>query len=314
MTASARHEYATRQRGAALLAAMLVIAITATAAAGLLYAQTLWMHEAALAADSAQSRTAARAGIAWAAAVLHQDGRVSAVDHADEPWATPLPATRVDDAYIEGRISDLQGRYNINNLVRDGATQPRELARYKRLLAVLGLPDALAHTAADWMDADQTPSGPDGAEDAYYTALASGYRTPGRALVDLHELLRVKGYSAAVLAALAPYVAALPAPSAINVNTAPPETLMLVADALSLADARLLAGARERGYFRDLNDFRSRLPAAAYPLDIDMVRVTSEFFLVDADVRYRAAATRAQAIVQRGGAPWPRIVWQRLDG
>jgi general secretion pathway protein K len=303
-----------KQRGAAILAALLIVAIVTATTAGLLYAQTLWMRESALAADSAQGRIAARAGIAWAGAILHQDARVSQIDHLGEPWTTPLPPTRVEGAEISGQIRDLQGRYNINNLVRDGIAEPREIARYKRLLLALGLPGALAHTAADWMDADQAVSGADGAEDGYYATLAQPYRTAGRPLIDLHELLRVKGYTSAVFATLAPYLTALPAPSAVNVNTAPPETLMLLADGLTLADARLLAAERERSYIRDLNDFRARLPASAYPIDTAMARVSSDYFLIEADVRYGSATTRWQAIVERGANPWPRVVWQRIGG
>lgn len=304
----------TRQRGAAILAALLVVAIAATTAAGLLHLHTLWMHETAVHAQAAQGRLAARAGIAWAAAILHQDGRTSSVDHLQEPWATPLPATQVEGAEISGAIRDLQGRYNVNNLVRAGITQPQEVARYKRLLAVLQLPESLADTLADWMDSDTSPATAESAEDGYYLALPGGYRTSGQPLADIRELLRVKGYTSAVFAALRPYLCALPGPAAINVNTAPAETLMLVADGLTLADARLLVASRERGWIRDLADLRGRLPVTAYPLATDLVRTTSEYFLVDAEVRVGAARTHAQAILRRGASPWPRVVWQRLDG
>jgi len=304
---------AKRNRGAAILAAILVVAIVATASAGLLYSQSLWLQESTLSADAAQSRVAARAGIAWAAAVLRQDTLTSPIDHLREPWATPLPATDVEGARIEGVIRDLQGHYNLNNLVRAGVSQPHELARYKRLLSALELPPALAQTLADWMDADAEPNGEDGAEDAYYLALANAYRTSGQPLAELNELLRVKGYTHNVVFVLRPYVSALPSPSAINVNTAPAETLMLVADRLTLADARLLAAARERSYFRDLADFRARLPQSAYPLHADGVRTTSEFFSVDAQVKRGADFVHAQAIIQRGARAWPSVLWQRYD-
>lgn len=302
-----------RQAGAALVAALLVVAVAAASAAGLLYAQTLWIAEAQSGNDAAQSRIAVRAGIAWAAAILHQDSRTSAIDHAGEPWATPLPPTDIEGSAVSGSIRDLQGRYNINNLVRDGLAQPKEIARYKRLLEALGLPAGLAESAVDWMDADNRPQGPDGAEDGYYLAQPERYRTPGRPLADIHELLRVKGYSTAVFTALTPYLAVLPAPSAINVNTAPPEVLMLIGDRLTLDDARQIHAARERSWFRDAADFATRLPAAARTVDATEIRVTSEYFLVDARVRRGRALVDAQAIVHRA-APWPRVVWQRIDG
>ena len=245
--------------------------------------------------------------------MLRQDTLTSPVDHLHEPWATPLPATEVEGARIEGVIRDLQGRYNLNNLVRAGVSQPQELVRYKRLLSALELPSALAETLADWMDADAEPNGQDGAEDAYYLGLTNAYRTSGQPLTELNELLRVKGYTQRVVFMLRPYVSALPSPSAINVNTAPAETLMLVADRLSLADARLLVAARERSSFRDLADFRARLPQSAYPLHADSVRTTSEFFAVDARVKRGAALIHAQAIIQRGARAWPSVLWQRYD-
>lgn len=304
---------AARESGAALIAALFVAAIAAATAAGLLYAQTLWLTESRAGADAAQSRIAARAGIAWAAAILHQDARTGTVDHHGEPWSTALPPTDIEGSIVSGAIRDLQGRFNVNNLVRDGVAQPSEVARYKRLLQALGLPPGLADSAADWMDADAEPNGPDGAEDRYYLALPERSRTAGRPLADVHELLRVKGYTSAVFAALQPYVAALPAPSAINVNTAAPEVLMLIGERIDLAEARQLVASRERSWFRDAADVTARLPASARPVNAAGIRTSSEYFAVDAVVRRGRALIEAEAIVHRT-APWPRIVWQRIDG
>lgn len=301
------------QTGAALIAALLVAAVAAASAAGLLYAQTLWITEAQSHHDAEQGRIAARAGIAWAAAILQQDERTSRFDHPDEPWSTELPPTDVEGSTIRGSIRDLQGRYNLNNLVRDGVAQAKEIARYKRLLQTLGLPTGLAESAADWLDADARPGGPDGAEDSYYLGQPVAYRTAGRPLGDIHELLQVKGYTPAVFHALEPYIVALPAPSAINVNTAPPEVLMLLGDRLTLAEAREIDAARRRAWFRDGADFATRLPALAGSIDASALRVTSEYFLVDARVQRGRALVDAAAILHRA-APWPRVVWQRIDG
>ena len=300
--------------GAAIVAALAVVAIAAIAAAGLLYAQALWQSEIELSAEAAQSRMAARAGIAWAAAVLRQDVLTSSTDHLAEPWTTPLPPTHVEGSRIEGAISDLQGLYNLNNLVRSGTAQSREIARYKRLLRALKLPELLADTLADWIDTDDRVTGDNGAEDSYYLALPGPYRTSGQPLAELNELLRVKGYTHAVVAALRPYVAVIPGSAAINVNTAPPEVLMLTAERLTLEDAHVLSAGRARLPYRDVAEFRMRLPPSAQPVDADIVRVTSEYFLVDAHVRRGSARVHAQAVVKRPAAAWPSVVWQRFGG
>ena len=73
---------------------------------------------------------------AWAADILRQDLVDSPdSDHLGEQWAIELPPLPVDGGTIVGRLEDLQGRFNLNNLVgADG--KENELARrqFERLL------------------------------------------------------------------------------------------------------------------------------------------------------------------------------------
>jgi general secretion pathway protein K len=125
--------------------------------------------------------------------------------------------------------------------------------------------------------------------------------------------LRVRGYTPAVFAILAPHVTTLPAPSAINVNTASPEVLLLVAPGWSLAEARALAAARGRQPFVDPAQLRARMPPSAGAVDMDLVRTTSEYFAIEAQVRYGVANVFVEASIHRA-APWPRVVRQSIGG
>lgn len=301
------------QTGSAIVSAMLVAAVATAAATGMLATQNLWLKESELARDMAQCRYAARAGVAWAAGILRHDERTSPVDHLHEPWATPLPPTQIESATVSGNIRDLNGRFNINNLVRDGIAQPKEAARYKRLLSVLELPAGLADTLIDWMDNDNAPTSPESAEDNYYLSRSLGYRTAGRAIVDINELLRVKGYTAEVFARLTPYITALPTATAINVNTAAPQVLILVADGLTPEDAALLASVRDKTYFRDVADFQRRVPAAALPIDATAVSVTSDYFAVTANLQCGDSQIKLQATLRRGFNAMPVTLFRRFD-
>jgi general secretion pathway protein K len=300
------------QRGSAIVSAMLVAAIAAAAATGMLATQSLWLQESETARHVAQCRYASRAGVAWAAAILRHDERTSAADHLNEPWAAPLPPTSIENATVSGDIRDLNSRFNINNLVRNGIAQPREVARYKRLLSSLALPAGLADTLTDWIDSDAAPSGVDGAEDDYYLSLSSGYRTAGRGIVDIQELLRVKGYTTSVFTQLAPYITALPTATTINVNTAPAPVLMLAADGLTPEDTALLIAARERGYFRDVADFQRRMPTAV-TVNATAISVVSDYFMVTAQVKCGEAQVRQQAILRRGFNAMPTTVFRRFN-
>ena len=299
-----------RQRGVAIVLAMGVVALAAIAAAAIMVSQGTWARQVELTADHIQARAVLLAGADWARAVLSDDRRVSNVDHLGEPWALRLPPMSVENGELVGQIEDQQGAFNVNNLVLDGKVNVAQLAHFRRLLAVLGLPDALADALADWIDADNQPQPRDGAEDAYYLALDPPYLAANQPLIDVAELALVRGFDDNVRARLRPYVSALPSFTAVNVNTAPPEVISAVIEGLDLGGAQLLVAQRDRAYFRSVDDFLIRLPrgAEAVPGDIG---VSSGYFLATLRVTIGGAQARGKALLARLGSGWPDIVWRK---
>src|SRR5450759_2434643 len=184
-----------RQRGVAIVLAMGVVALAAMAAVAIMVSQSTWSRQVELTTDHIQARAVLLAGADWARAVLSDDRRVSNVDHLGEPWALRLPPMSVENGELVGQIEDQQGAFYVNNLVSDGKVNVAQLAHFRRLLAILSLPDALADALADWIDADSQLQPPDGAEDAYYLALDPPYLTANRPLIDVAELERVRGFN-----------------------------------------------------------------------------------------------------------------------
>ena len=200
--------------------AMGVVALAAMAAAAIMVSQSTWARQVELTAEHVQARAVLQAGADWARAVLSDDRRVSNVDHLGEPWALRLPPMPVENGELVGQIEDQQGAFNVNNLVSEGKVNVAQLAHFRRLLATLGLPDALAYALVDWIDDDSQPQPQGGAEDAYYLALDPPYLAANRPLIDVAELALVRGFDDNVRARLRPYVTALPGFTAVNVNTA----------------------------------------------------------------------------------------------
>jgi len=180
----------------------------------------------------------------------------------------------------------------------------------RRLLAILGLPDELADALADWIDDDGQPQPRHGAEDAYYLALDPPYLTANRPLTDVSELALVRGFDDTVRARLRPYIAALPRFTTVNVNTAPPEVLAAVIDGLTLGEAQVLVAQRERAYFRSVDDFLKRLPFGAEAAAND-ISVGSNYFMATLRVTIGGAQARGKALLARGSAGWPVVVWRR---
>jgi general secretion pathway protein K len=253
------------QRGVAIVLAMGVVALAAMAATAIMISQSTWSRQLELTSDHIQAQAVLQAGADWARAVLSDDLRVSQVDHLGEPWALKLPPMQVENGELVGRIDDQQGAFNLNNLVTEGKISLPQLAHFRRLLAILGLPDELADALADWLDEDSQPQPRGGAEDAYYLALNPPYLAANRPLIDVDELALVRGFDDNVRARLRRYVTALPRFTAVNVNTAQAEVLAAVIEGLDLGAAQQMVVQRDRACYRSIDDFVGRLPRGAGP-------------------------------------------------
>ena len=300
------------QQGVAIVMAISVVALAAIATTAMMTTQSTWSRESELQAEHTQAQVLIQAGVDWARAVLSDDRRLNNVDHLMEPWALRLPPMPVDNGELAGYIEDQQGAFNLNNLVMGGQISPVQLERFRRLLAILGLPPELAYALADWIDADNEPQPSAGAEDQYYLSLQPPYLAANRPLTDVGELALVRGFNDEVRARLSPFVSALPANTALNVNTASPEVLAAVIDGLNLDAARQLVAQRQQAYFRDYPDFSNRLPRGIQTATTDLI-VSSNYFLARVRVTIGGAEARGNALLQRGDLGWPVIVWRKYQ-
>ena len=304
-----------RQHGAAVILALLTVALVAGLAAASVGDLGVAMDQVTGRHDQAQARQLARGAVDWARNVLSEDARSSQVDHLGEAWAVKVPPTPVEEGEVSGELQELSGRLNLNNLVLVDGTDIVEVEHFQRLLVVFGVGegDALNLTAAllDWLDADDNPRLPGGAESAWYGAQNPPRRAANGPLVAVNELIQVRGFSPQLVARLAPFVAAVPAGATVNVNTAPAEVLAAVVPGLSLDAARLLIVERGRAWFKDVNDFKARLPNQALQPDLNRLSVTSRHFVATGRARFGVAMVRMEVLLERS-QNWPTIVWQKL--
>jgi general secretion pathway protein K len=282
-------------RGAALVLALLTVSFAAVIASAALADFGHSLEEVAARDDRAHARQLALAGVDWARHVLADDARTSAVDHPGEPWAMRIPPTPISgdatEGTIAGHIEDLSGRFNLNALAPASDPQGEHRARLARLIAHGGIDGARA------------------------TALAAAVATElsARAPVmfaDPLELRLLPGFDEALVARLTPWVAALPPPTRINVNSAPPEVLAAIVDGLAPQAARTLIAARGRGWWRNGGDFAASLPDGATRPPARLVDVRSRHFLITVHAARGVAVTRLEALVEREQA-WPTLLHTR---
>ncbi|HET8899779.1 MAG TPA: type II secretion system minor pseudopilin GspK [Rhodanobacteraceae bacterium] len=289
---------ARRQRGVALLVALLVVALATLLIAALLDRGQLALARSHNVLRSEQASAYARGLESYAAAVLARDD--NGIDTRDDLWAMPLPPTPVPGGLIGATMADRNGCFNLNNLVIDGVPQTLWIARYRRLLVALKLTPTIADATVDWLDPDSNAA-PTGAEASTYGNREPAYRAANRPFTDASELRLVAGIDGAAWSALAPYVCALPTPTVLNLNTAPVPVLMSLADGITAAVA---ARVYRDGHadWQDLDQVAAELARAGVVLDPAARRglgFRSDYFLARAGIRLDGIEFSYQSLLQR---------------
>jgi general secretion pathway protein K len=239
----------------------------------------------------------------WVLAILRQDSQESSTDHLGEIWASELPVLPLGgpgdsiQGEIYGEIQDLQGRFNVNNLVdADGEVDEPSRLQFERLLVALGLDPRFAGITADWIDADQDAGFPDGAEDSIYTGLVPPYRAANQIISSTSELAAIEGMDKATFDILAPHIVALPGRTAINVNTATGPVLQSLDENLSLADVEGLLSQRQDTGFSDVSATFSPLVA---PEVLNQLAETSDYFRLRVVVRVDTVRVTLFSLIER---------------
>jgi general secretion pathway protein K len=299
-----------RQRGVAAITAILVVAVAASAASLMLAQQSAMLDQAMLVASRAQADMYAQAGLDWARGVLLQDARSGATDNLAEGWARPIAGMPIERAIVAGEIADEQGKFNLNNVLAGTARSEADIKLLRQLLAAVGLSPELADAVVDWADGDDDLTSTSGAENAYYLGLPRPYRAANTRFAQVDELYRVRGFDAAAVARLRPYVSALGERTAINVNTAPD---LVVAAAFGVAREQVapLLAERVKKPYEDKAAFLAAAGKAGLVAATEF-DVKSAWFSVSIQVSQDDVQLASEALVKRDAAKGSAAVaWRR---
>lgn len=292
-----------QQGGAAIVTAMLTVALVATLAAG-----SLWQQWRSIEIESAQRGRAQAAWILvgaldWGRLILREDARTSPYDHLAEPWAVPLEEAKLatffaaqgsstDDkdiiqAYLSGRITDMQSRLNLRNLVDNGRVSLVALRQFGKLFDLLGLPEAELNrfaenlrfaldTSADNQNANRAPL-----------------------LPQRYAQLGWLGLSPKTLTGLQNFATWLPERTPVNLNTAPAEVIYASIAEDDMALARRLVTARGLSHFKSLAEAEKMLRDVPGQLAEGQHSVASRYFEVQGQLRLDDLLVRERSLVVR---------------
>jgi general secretion pathway protein K len=158
-----------RQRGVAIISALLVVALSAIIVSGLLWRQQVQVRRIENQRLLAQAQWISRSALDWTRLILRSEADTSPdVTYLGGVWGVPIAKTRLSDflgqigevraqqgqsTYLSGSIEDAQAKFNLRNLVSTPTPgvlniNVQEIASFARLLTLLGLDASLAKNVA----------------------------------------------------------------------------------------------------------------------------------------------------------------------
>lgn len=306
------------QRGVALMLVLGLIVIVGLFMVSISYRHGLSVSRSQAALRQDQTLLLALSAESWARQMLRDDASENRTDSWEDLWAQPIPPLPVEGGILTGCLRDLEGRFNLNNLSVYTAERwdqetaslfASDLDTFLNLLALLELDSSELRAALliDWMDTDQELLVGGSAEDPDYLFEEPQRMAANQPLVSIEELSAVRGFEQRDVRLLRPFVAALPATTALNVNSASPEVLMALSPVL---DSFLVESVLAQRPFASVGDFYQFVSeATGYMTETELreqlpeslIGVSSQFFELLARVDLGGQSVNMRSLIYRGG-------------
>jgi len=301
-----------RQKGAALLAALLTVALVTTLAAGAMWQQWRGFEVESAERHRAQARWLLLGSLDWARVILREDafadGNQTPSDHLAEPWAVPLQEARLssflaalpdgtggdsedvamsEQVFLSGQIVDMQSRLPLLNLVQGDRVVPSSLLTFERLFDTLGLPPDQLRLLTQ--------------------GLLNAQKQQGAVLPQRVNQLTWFGLSAQTVARLSPHVNLLPSATPVNVNTASATVLYASVPGLSLSEAQRLVQERNRSHWPTTEAFQTAVGKTG--VSTSSHSVNTRYFEVTGKLRTPSTTVTERSLLLRDGREL-KVLWR----
>ncbi len=235
-------------RGMALINALIVVTALAAVTLALLARTEAARQRLAMHLNVGQAELYLNAAEQMAHRLIQTSAPIDYV-HGGQAWATLRSGLEIDQGNVGWQMQDLQGRFNINWLSREGSMGEAARIALPLLARAHDVPDAVATRLRTAVDPN-----------SLFRASAFGggtaVSTPPPLPLNLPDTLRlVSGAGGARLDRLMPFLAALPPDTALNINTVSAEVLAAFIPTLRPAELAELISRRRDAPFPDVAGF-----------------------------------------------------------
>jgi len=309
------------QQGMAIISALLIAAVVAVIAAGMLTRQSVSTR--ALEADQqrVQGRWLLHGGLEISRQLLWDARQRDPLTRLDQPWAQRLNAQG-----FEGRLEDEQGKFNLRNLVANERVDEVQVQAFQRLCELIGISAGLSQRISQRVIGSypyllnpqivENTASKNGFDSGRATSPNASRKPQNPKLPMLRsvdDLRSVEGVNEAVIGKLAPYLTVIPATTWLNGNTATAPVLAAYVPGLSLERAQALINERDAGrWFINRGDFVNRLRMPNLELTSVKVGITSDWFRLRGEARREQRRVSLDALLHRSEDRLPQVIWSRV--
>ncbi|WP_294996058.1 type II secretion system minor pseudopilin GspK [uncultured Stenotrophomonas sp.] len=272
-----------RQRGMAVIVAMLVVALVAVIATALLTRQSAQLRALRGEQLRAQVRMAVDATLERAAQQLREDVQEQLTTVRSGRWARPLRSQV--PLPVQLQLVDAQSMFNLRNLLAHGRPDPEARRAFIALCAGQGLGQGACASAADHIQARL--------RDGDIQAQAP---LPRESLIEQ----AFAGADPVAVQALARRTVVLPAQTLVNANTSDSSVLQAVMPSVEPGRMQALLSERDGGHWLlNRGDIANRLQLSDAQMELVPLGIHSEWFLAVGQVQADESVVDFRALIWR---------------
>jgi general secretion pathway protein K len=216
--------------------------------------------------------------------------------------ATTTTTTTTNGSSTLGQGSQSIGQATSTGQLVPGQIDPNGVAQLQRLFLLLNIPLDIVPAIVDWLDRDSIES-QGGAESDYYLRLIPPYEPRNGPMPTLGDLRLVKGVDDAMFMKLRNYLTVAPEPS-VNVNTAPPEVIACLDQALTANTSAVtqIMQARSIRPFSNITDVLNIVGSSVSQSNLTQYLTTrSQYFTISGMGTYAGTRKLVFATFHRNG-------------
>lgn len=322
-----------RQKGAALIVVLMLLAVMVSIAASMSERLFINFHRAENQLSHQQAYWYGIGVEALATYAIEESYQDNDTINMSQPWALKEQVFPLDYGAAAGHIRDMQSCFNLNVLAgveagSGSSNRPYLVRVWMNLLQELGAENYQAEVIADstweFLDADSRADSLAGVEDSTYEAMQPAYLPPNGLMADASELRAVYQVDNQVMQQVRRVTCALPYDDwRLNVNTLDEQgaaiLVALFSPHLSPGDAQSLIDNRPFDGWASVDDFLaegalSALDNAVTSRAKGYLTVDSRYFELDAEVEVNESRVRLRSLLYSKDREDVTVIRRRLGG